>query len=137
MVLMKQEVLMDQEEVTPTTTFTNWLQEQLNLRNWTASDLAKRAEISEATLSRILSKGDRDPGPKLCRGIAKAFGMEADEVFRLAGLLPEGKEFGGLSEVQREVVRLTGQLDETSQRMVLEVVKGLVSRRSRKQPDPQ
>lgn len=121
------------EETTPTTiTFTDWLQEQLNLRNWTAADLAKRAEISEATLSRILSKKDRDPGPKLCRGLAKAFGIEADEVFRLAGLLPEA-EAEELNGYQRELLGVVDQLDDTSQKMVLEMAKGLVFRSTRRQ----
>jgi hypothetical protein len=32
--------------------------------------------------------GFNKPGPRFCRGVAKAFGIPAEEVFRLAGLLP-------------------------------------------------
>lgn len=108
-----------------------WLQGELNLRNWTAADLAERAGVYHSTISRIL-KGERKAGADACRAIAVALGEEPDKVFRLAGLLPEEKKGPGkLSEFQEELLRWTDELDEASQRMVLEIVKGLVSRSRR------
>lgn len=112
--------------------FQEWLQEQLNLRNWSASDLATRAGVGPSTITRILT-GERGAGADVCTKIALALGVEEDEVFRIAGLLPRKKEsLNGLSDLQKEMLGLMNQLDETGQRMAVEVVKGLVSRASRR-----
>lgn len=109
-----------------------WLQEQLNLRGWTTADLVKRTGLYHSTISRIL-KGEREAGPDTCLALAKALDEQPDKIFRLAGLLPEENEDSGqMNKIQEEIVSLTGQLDETGQRMVLEIVKGLVSRVKRR-----
>lgn len=110
--------------------FPVWLQEQMDLRNWNAADLARRAGVYHSTISRIL-KGEREAGIDACRAIATALREEPDKVLRLAGLLPEEKGERVLGGFQEELLGLTDQLDEASQRMVLEVVKGLVSRSNR------
>ncbi len=48
------------------------------------------AGISRAAVSLILSE-DRQPGPEVCVALAKALGYAPEDVFRIAGLLPQGK----------------------------------------------
>lgn len=123
-------IAMEQEEVS--TTFTDWLKEEMDKRQWKPSDLAEKAGVSDAALSRILNKGDRQPGSDLCKKIAKAFGESPEKVFRLAGLLPEEeKGLGGLSVWEEDFLGWLRQLPESRQEAILEIVKGMVISRAR------
>jgi len=64
-------------------TFTDWLEQQMLRRGWTVSELARRADLKPASLSRILN-GTRDAGLDACIGIAKALGISVDAVVRKA-----------------------------------------------------
>jgi transcriptional regulator with XRE-family HTH domain len=65
----------------------NWLEDQLNKRGWRPADLARTANIPDATLSNILNQ-NRKAGPDVCNAIAKALNEPPEKIFRLAGLLP-------------------------------------------------
>lgn len=67
--------------------FSEWLEQQLSLRNWRPADLARAAGLSNATITRILN-GDRRAGPDMANAIALGLGLPPDLVFRRAGLLP-------------------------------------------------
>lgn len=112
--------------------FSGWLQEQLNLRNWNASDLAKRAGVGPSTITRILT-GERGAGQDVCTKIAQVLGEDPDKVFRLAGILPEkGSDKGnGRSDFEEELLYWTRQLPESRQEAILEIVKGMVATRAR------
>ena len=64
----------------------------MNRRGWSQSDLARAGGFNRATISLILSE-DRSPGPEVCTGIAKAFKIPPESVFRIAGLLPPEPEY--------------------------------------------
>lgn len=68
-------------------TFIDWLEQELKKRRWRQTDLAQEMGMSDSTLSHLFA-GNRNPGPDLCNGIARAFGVAPEEVFRMAGLLP-------------------------------------------------
>lgn len=68
-------------------TFVNWINTELNDRGWSRSEAARRGGFSSSTLDKVIGGYSR-PGLVLCRGLARAFGISQDEVFRLAGLLP-------------------------------------------------
>lgn len=111
--------------------FQEWLQEQLNLRNWTASKLAAQAGVGPSTITRILT-GERGAGKDVCAKIAQVLGEDPDKVFRLAGLLPEkGTDGAGRSKFQEELLYWIGQLPESRQEAVLDIVKGMVATRAR------
>jgi transcriptional regulator with XRE-family HTH domain len=67
--------------------FVNWLIGEMNSRGWSNSELARRAGVVHSTISLVLSSKS-SPGPDLCLGLARAFRMPPEEVFRIAGLLP-------------------------------------------------
>lgn len=71
--------------------FSDWLLNELEKRNWSQSDLVKKAGISRGTLSNIIN-GTRGVGEKSLIAIARAFSISPITVFRRAGLLPEGPE---------------------------------------------
>lgn len=67
--------------------FVEWLQAELDKRDWRQADLARRGGIHTGLLSRIMSL-ERNPGPDTCSSIAKALNIPPEDVFRKAGLLP-------------------------------------------------
>lgn len=70
--------------------FSEWLVSVMEEKGWSKSEMARRANISPAAISDILS-GRRDPGLLVCQGIAKALKVPPEEVLRHAGLIPEGE----------------------------------------------
>lgn len=71
--------------------FQDWLISELQNRGWSQAELARRANVSRAAISNVLSS-NRNPGPELCEAIALAMHIQPEEVFRQAGLLPPSKK---------------------------------------------
>ena len=71
--------------------FREWLQNELNKREWRATDLAQRGNIDNGLVSRLLS-GARPPSVEVLKKIASAFMYPVDDVFRHAGVLPTQRE---------------------------------------------
>ena len=69
------------------TTFSDWLETELHTRDWRPADLARRAGLSRSTISNVLNDV-RSPGAGACQSIAKALNLPAEDVLRVAGLLP-------------------------------------------------
>jgi transcriptional regulator with XRE-family HTH domain len=67
--------------------FVGWLNSELELRGWSRSEAARRGGISSSAMDKVLN-GHANPGVNFCRGIAAAFGLRLEDVYRLAGLLP-------------------------------------------------
>lgn len=63
-----------------------WLEQQLEKREWQPSDLARKVGVHAGTITRILN-GERGAGPVICRAIAKALIEPEENIFRFAGLL--------------------------------------------------
>lgn len=68
-------------------TFSEWLANELEDREWTSADLSRNANISRGSISNIMS-GIRQPGTDVCEAIARAFKISPEIVYRHAGLLP-------------------------------------------------
>lgn len=67
--------------------FVTWLTGELNKRGWSNSELARRAGVTHTAISMVINKRN-NPGPDMCVGIARAFKIPPELVFRYAGLLP-------------------------------------------------
>lgn len=68
--------------------FHEWLQEQMDERGWSQSELHRQADIDTGTISNLLNQV-RPAGPEICRKLAKAFGLPQPVVFFHAGLITE------------------------------------------------
>ena len=66
--------------------FQHWLKEELNHRGWSHSQLSRRAGISQAAISNVLS-GERRPGCDFCVKIAAALDLSPVLVLIKAGIL--------------------------------------------------
>jgi len=99
--------------------FIKWLEAELRVRNWSQSDLARKARIRPNTVSRVLS-GERRPGPDFCRAVAGALGYPAEVVFRRAGLLPPRPE---VDEEIEQAVYLLAQMTPAARREALAYIR--------------
>ena len=97
--------------------FVTWLNRELDERGWSRSEAARRGEFSPSMLDKVIG-GFANPGLDFCRGIARAFNMPLEDVFRRAGILPElvelpdeAKSWGGrLQYLTEEDRRLAVEL---------------------------
>ena len=96
--------------------FAQWLQDELNKRDWTQADLATKTGTANGTVSRIMT-GSRNPGPDFCISVAKAFVYPPEIVFRAAGLLPPKPENVPLLAEWEHIFRQAAN-DEERQRLL-------------------
>ena len=101
--------------------FRDWLQGELNRREWRATDLARKADIDNGMISRILS-GAREPSVKTLEKIADAFSLPVDEVMQRANILPPKSE---RSQLENELLHNFDQLDEDGKAHVITIVRAL------------
>lgn len=83
--------------------FVMWLVGELKDRGWPQAEFARRADVSAATVSRVLS-GENRPGDDFITGTARAFGLPVERVMRMVGKLPDRGEI--LPEVGAWSMRL-------------------------------
>lgn len=96
--------------------FVEWLTSELDKRDWTASDLARHSGISKGSISNIIS-GVRQPGNDVCEGIARAFKISPEVVYRRAGLLPPLPE----EDINRdELINLYNLMNESNREDVID-----------------
>lgn len=69
----------------------NWLQTELHSRNWTQSELARVSGLHRAIISKIVLQGS-DPTPETLEAIAKALKLPPEQVYRVAGILPQAPD---------------------------------------------
>lgn len=100
-----------------------WLANELKTRAWSSSELARRADISQSSVSNVLT-GKQIPGLEFCKGVAKALDLPADRLLRLAGHLDYMPE-----EVveEQEAVRLFRTLNAQMRGVALSVLRALQS----------
>lgn len=71
--------------------FAAWLKHELDKRDMSPADLARRGTISEQSISKILH-GKRQPGLESLIGVADGFHIPRAEVFRAAGIIEKEPE---------------------------------------------
>lgn len=101
--------------------FGEWLSTQLKERGWNQAELARRASVTDATLSRIIS-GTRQLGPDVATSIARALQIPPDFVFREAGLLPS---LPPAVEEEREVVSILRSLPARIRALALATLRAM------------
>jgi len=67
------------------TSFPDWLMQQLSLRGWIPADLVRATGLNSSTVSRWLNPHAGPPSPSSCAKIARALKIDDDEVLRAAG----------------------------------------------------
>lgn len=103
--------------------FANWVNEQLDDRKWSQAELARKAGISRATISKLLSYNeDQMPTAETLVSIARALRFPPEYVFRKAGILPvEPDDDPSLAEANQ----LLSELPEEYRKQALQLLRFL------------
>ena len=99
----------------------SWLSTELDTKGWSQRELAKRAGISQATVSQVLSQQQR-PTWDFCAQIAGPLGISVDQAFILAGLKRRPPP---AVEEESEFVAIIRELPAYTRDIVLTMVKAL------------
>jgi transcriptional regulator with XRE-family HTH domain len=106
------------------TDFVTWIIDEMNQRGWNNSDLARRANLVPSTISMLISQQKR-PGIDACNGIARAFKVPAERVFRIAGILPARIIGEDNATKETELLDYFRALDPDSQKTILTLARAL------------
>ncbi|MFC1923561.1 helix-turn-helix domain-containing protein [Chloroflexota bacterium] len=99
--------------------FSEWIQHQLNDRGWVKKELGMRSGLDISYVNQIIL-GHRNPGPKACRGIAKALEIPEVIVFQQFGYLTQDPAIDPTTET---FITILSQLPEDDQSELLEIAK--------------
>lgn len=110
--------------------FPTWLQNQLNERGWSQSDLANRAKIHRQVVWAYLNRRKK-PGTDILKKIAKALDVPVEQIYQVTGMLAPEPESDILTKT---IMHLINDLDNDEKSEVIEYVK-LRRRLSRKSKD--
>lgn len=75
-----------------------WLSQELERRNWSQRELARRTGFNHSFVSKTLA-GDRSPSNEFCLKVAQVLGEAPEKLFRLAGILPPSDDDPTLVEL--------------------------------------
>jgi len=67
--------------------FSAWLLREMESRGWNQAEMHRRSGLSRTIISDVL-QGKVSPGFEFCIAIGKALHLPAEQIMRLAGLLP-------------------------------------------------
>lgn len=79
------------------TYFSEWLQAEMDKRDWSQSDCARAAELNRAVINKLLN-GKCKPQPSTLVAIARAFKIPVETAYRAAGLLPPSTDYDDTTE---------------------------------------
>lgn len=77
--------------------FVSWIEDELEKREWSRSDLARKSGVTPTQVTRVLSR-KQGPGQDFIEGIARAFNLPLDVVYQKANLLPTKNKRDELEE---------------------------------------
>jgi transcriptional regulator with XRE-family HTH domain len=104
------------------TTLIEFLEAELARRAWRPADLARAANVPDATISHILN-GSRRAGPEVCSALARGLDEPPERIFRLAGLLPP---LPPAVEEEHEAVRILRGLPSDLRAAAMRILRSLV-----------
>ncbi len=102
--------------------FSKWLQNEIDKRGWSQADLAREAGLSRGAVGNVLRQ-ERDPGKEFLIGISRALHIPPEEIFRIAGFLPETRDEDPLA---KEAAYLVGLLPEEQKQVVVDYIRFLL-----------
>lgn len=100
--------------------FAEWLNKQLQVRNWSQSELANKAGIHRQVISSYIGGQRQKPDAEILLTIARALKLPPEEVLRAAKLLPQVSE---TTEKHTNLVHLFDLLPPEEQERVLRYVR--------------
>ena len=116
-----------------------WILDTLQHNGWSIRELARRANVSSVAITNVLNS-NRNAGPELCRGLAKATHTPPETIFALAGILPTRPSTTDQDRKESELLAYYRALDRASQRALITLARALHEQRAeysadKKNPD--
>jgi transcriptional regulator with XRE-family HTH domain len=102
--------------------FSSWIIDELNKRGLSQAELSRRSGISAGAISHVIN-GNRQPGIDFCEGIAKAFHLPVEQIFRLAGIFPQSQD----DEYSKEAAHLVSLMPDDMKQTAVRYLRYLVA----------
>lgn len=98
--------------------FVTWLEDELTKREWSRADLSRKSGIASPQITRVLNR-EQNPGKMFCEGIARAFDLPEEIIFRNAGILPEASEQDQwAAKIYRRLERMPPELRDIAEALI-------------------
>lgn len=114
------------------TDFVEWLQAELDKRQWNQSDLARAGGMTPGQVARVMA-GTRGFGKDFLAGVATALNLPVEYVFRKAGWLPSYGEM--LPEARDWSARLM-LLSPERRAAVMQAIENILGLAENRDPPP-
>ena len=104
--------------------FADWLQAEIDKRDWSQSDCARACDLNRAVINKLLN-GKCKPQPPTLMALARGLKLPPETIYRAAGLLPPSTDG---DEATREVVYILNPLQSPQRRATaIMLLKALVA----------
>jgi transcriptional regulator with XRE-family HTH domain len=102
--------------------FAEWLSSECQLRGWSQSELARRADLKRQTVNYIFNGQSKNPDIATLKKIAKALKVNENIVLRAAHVVQPVSERTALKE---ELDLVINDLSPDEQRLIVSIAKGM------------
>jgi transcriptional regulator with XRE-family HTH domain len=94
--------------------FSEWLLEQMENRNWSQADLAKATGLTRTAISSYINQKRTQPDPHALLAISKALHVSPINIFKIAKLLPDDRTTENDSHFSdwKEILLMLGKRDQ-------------------------
>ena len=99
--------------------FVDWIENKLLVTNMSRADLARSSGITTAQITRVLNR-EQGPGKVFLSGVARAFKIPIESVYRAAGLIPLASPN---DEIIEEIKYIMEQLPSDERQDILEYIR--------------
>ena len=103
--------------------FAKWLQDELNKRDWSQSDLARKTGLTRSAISYILGSKSKNPDNKTLALIANVFDVPLEEVITAVGLTDKTPPSSVKNIYIKRIVNIVEQLPPEEQEGFYELAK--------------
>lgn len=99
----------------------SWILSELDKRDWSQSELARRSGLTRTTISKIISE-QSSIGIESMTGLAKAFRLPVTEVLQQAGLIPKIPEATAKEE---QLLHMFRHMDDQDKKTIMNMAEFL------------
>ena len=105
--------------------FSDWLISEMKKREWTQSDLARKADMNRQVISMYVNRKRINPDAETLKRLAAAFDVPIETAYRAAGLFPDLPTPRDLYE--EKLIYLAHQLDDVQVRQTIQYIEFLLN----------
>lgn len=106
--------------------FSNWLKQQIKEKGWSQQYVGRRSGLDVSYINEII-RGERNPGAKACRGIARALEIPEIIVFQQFGYITQDPAIDPTTET---FFTILSQLSEEDQSELHEIARIKLARQN-------